>query len=313
MYHLSHAGAGTSPQIGAILDTLRTSPPDDIAALDDWIRTSEAAYPDIRPGNAKGIVWHGEDRQRKPWAVVYLHGFAASRLETAPLCDRVAQALGAHLFCTRLTGHGRTSDAMAQASEQDWMDDAQEALHIGRTLGERVLLISCSSGATLASRLATQPDAHRIAAHIFISPNFGPKNKWAELLHTRWGQWLALVVEGKYRSWTPADAREANAWTTRYPLRAVFTLMALVKRVRESDLSVFQTPLLVLYSERDQTVDPVEIRATFARIGAPLKTIEAIGYSTATRQHVLAGDITAPESIEPLAHTMVQWVLSLPP
>ena len=68
---------------------------------------SEAAFTDLRPGTNKGIVWQGADRQRRPWAVVYLHGFSASRLETAPLAEVVASlaARGAQavvLGCTEI-------------------------------------------------------------------------------------------------------------------------------------------------------------------------------------------------------------------
>ncbi|MDD4273595.1 MAG: hypothetical protein PHG14_07705 [Desulfobacter postgatei] len=38
---------------------------------------------------------------------VYIHGFSATRKETAPLSDLVAKTLNANLFYTRLSGHGR--------------------------------------------------------------------------------------------------------------------------------------------------------------------------------------------------------------
>lgn len=295
------------------MDTLRPLPPTDITALDDWLLAQEAAYPDIRPGNAKGIVWNASSRARAPWAVVYLHGFSASRQETAPLSEQVARALGGHVFYTRLTGHGRTGDALAQASEQDWMADVSEALHIGRTLGERVLLIACSTGATLATRLATSADADLVSAHVFISPNFGLRDPRAALLLHRWSRWLALAIQGQTRSWQPANPREANAWTTRYPTKALVPMLALVQRVQTSDLSSFLRPVLVLYSQRDQTVDPGAIRAAFQRLGAHQKTLHAVHNSTSQGQHVLAGDITAPETVAPMAHTIVQWVHALAP
>ena len=104
---------------GSTAPTPRAPPPADLAELDGWLHASEAAFTDLRPGTNKGIVWHGADRQRRPWAVVYLHGFSASRLETAPLAEVVAQALGAHVFYTRLTGHGRGGQAMAEALPQE--------------------------------------------------------------------------------------------------------------------------------------------------------------------------------------------------
>jgi alpha-beta hydrolase superfamily lysophospholipase len=304
--------AGPRSEFGPNEPTLRAMPPENIGAVEDWLNTNEAAYPDIKPGTAKGIVWHSPDKQRTPWSVVYLHGFSASRLETAPVTDLVAQALGANAFHTRLTGHGRTGAAMGEASVQDWLADAIEAVRIGQILGERVLVISCSTGSTLAAWLAMTPQGSQVAAHAFISPNFGPKDKRSEIINGHWGKSIALALEGANRGGPSEDARVANAWTSRYPTRALFPMMALVKHVRESDLSKFTTPVLVLYSENDQTVDPSETRAAFTRIGAPLKSIEVVTYSKSEGQHVLAGDIKDPQATGPMVASIVKWVKSLP-
>ncbi len=304
---------GPRNDFGPSMPSTRPLPPQDIALLANWLQNSEAAYPDIKPGNAKGIVWAGASGQRTPWAVVYIHGFSASRIETAPLADTVASQLGANLFYTRLTGHGRANGAaMAEATPQDWMADTLEAVRVGQTLGERVLLISCSTGGTLATWLGTSAEAARVAAHILISPNFGPRDKRSGIVNLPFGKQIALWLEGPTRSWTPASAQEANGWTSSYPTQAIFPMMALVKQVRESDLSLFQTPVLVLFSERDETVDPAETQAAFTRLGSARKSIEPIGYSKSQGQHVLAGAVKDPAAVAPMADTMVQWLKSLP-
>ena len=304
---------GPRNALGPDTPTQRPMPPDSIAALDLWLAANESQFPDIKPGNAKGIIWYDGQRRRTPWSVIYLHGFSASRQETAPVTERVAEALGANAYYTRFAGHGRQQpDAMGEASAQDWMADATEALRIGQTLGDRVLIISCSTGATLATWLATGENGNKVAAHVFISPNFGPKDKRSEIINGPWGKQIALALEGDYRSWPNATLAESNAWTTRYPTRALFPMMAMVKQVRESDLSVFQTPLLVLYSDKDETVDPIETQAAFTRIGSALKSIEPISYSQSKGQHVLAGAIKDPNAVAPMATTIAQWAQSLP-
>jgi alpha-beta hydrolase superfamily lysophospholipase len=291
----------------------RASPPADLSQLDGWLAQGEAAYPDIRPGTAKGVVWHATPGTRTPWAVVYLHGYSATRLETAPLAERVARQLGANLFNTRLAGHGRTEQAMGQATVQDWLADAVEAVQVGRQLGDKVLLIGVSTGATLATWLATHPPGQVVNAYAFVSPNYGPKDKRSELINGPWGQQLALALEGEVRGQTSSDPRENLAWTGRHATRALFPMMALVKHVRESDLSAFGAPVLVLYSQGDQTVDPVETERVFARLGSAQKTLETVTYSEAKGQHVLAGDILAPKATEPMAQRLVDWVRSLRP
>ncbi|MBU3740625.1 MAG: hypothetical protein FGM55_16965, partial [Rhodoferax sp.] len=142
---------GPRNDFGPLEPASRAQPPAEAAQIDGWLQAAEAAVPGIRPGNAKGVVWAGEPGRRTPWAVVYLHGFSASRLETAPLADIVGRGLGANVYYTRLTGHGLPAQAMAQARPQDWLADGVEALRIGRALGERVLVISCSTGSTVAT------------------------------------------------------------------------------------------------------------------------------------------------------------------
>lgn len=305
--------SGPRNRFGPDAPAERAMPPAAITQLDDWIAQGEARFADIRAGNAKGIVWHAGAHVRTPWSVVYLHGFSASRLETAPLAEQVARQLGANLFNSRLTGHGRTApEAMGEASVQDWLADTLEALHIGQLLGDKVLIIGCSTGATLASWLALRPEGQRIAAHVFLSPNFGPRDKRVNIINAPWGRQIALSLQGETRSGEPADPREAAAWTTRYPTRALFPMMALVDRVRRADMVAFHTPVLMLYSEQDQTVDPRQIRDVFARIASDDKKVVVVDYSESLGQHVLAGDILAPEATTRMADSIVSWVRSLP-
>ena len=303
---------GPRNHLGPNTPAPRPLPPEKITQLDDWIRASESAYPDIKPGNNKGIVWNSKAKKKTPWAVVYIHGFSASRLETAPLTDKVAKILGANAFHTRLTGHGRTNEAMAEATPQEWMADTVEAIRIGQTLGEKVLVISCSTGSTLSTWFATSPDANKVAAHVFFSPNYGPKDKNAEIINTPWGKQLATLIMGPTRSWEPENKEVAGAWTFSYPSQAVFPMMALVKSVRESDLSQFKTPVMMIYSEKDSVVDPVEIKSVFQRISASTKLLQAVTYAENDGQHMLVGDIRSPGSTDIAVKDIIKWVQSLP-
>ena len=304
--------AGPTNEFGSDTPSSRSAPTQNLSELDDWLAQSEAKFSDIKPGTAKGIVWANTNRQSTPWAVVYVHGFSASRLETAPVADDLAKALGANVFYTRLTGHGLPGEAMGEATAQDWMADTLEAVHIGKTLGRKVLLISCSTGSTLATWLATSPDAAMVDAHVFISPNFGLKNKASELVNGHWGHKIAYAVTGPSVTYTSDNPRDAQGWTQSYPTKALFPMLALVKKVRDSDLSRFQTPVLVLYSEKDETVEPNETKAAFARFGAAQKKLDAVDFSQSKGQHVLAGEIRDPQAVAPMVERILSWVKTLP-
>jgi len=302
---------GPVNDFGPDTPTPRQAAPTSINELDAWLAQSEAGFKDLRAGTAKGIVWAEGEKRKTAWSVVYIHGFSATRLETAPVADEVAKALGANLFYTRLTGHGLNGEAMGQASAQDWMADTLEAIQIGQSLGDKVLVISCSTGSTLSTWLGTTPQATKVNAFVFISPNFGLKNKMSELINMPWGKQIATAVSGETISYEQTDPREKTAWTGSYPTKALFPMMALVKKVRDSDLSAFKTPVLVLYSAADQTVDPDNIKQAFADFGSTQKTIDAVIYSQSKGQHVLAGEIRDPESVKPMASSIVNWTQSL--
>jgi esterase/lipase len=302
---------GPVNQFGPDAPAPRAAPPA-IEQLDRWLAEQEAAYPDIRPDLQRQVVWHDRPGVRTPWSVVYVHGFVSSWQDTAPLAQRVAEQLGANLYFARLSGHGRTSDALAEASAQDWLADTLEAQAIGQRIGERVLFIGFSTGATLGTWLGQRPEGQAVDAFVFLSPNYGPRDRRSELINQPWGMQLALLLEGEIFSLVDPTGLENNAWSLVYPTRTLFPMMALVEHVRHSDLSTFTAPVLVLYSERDLLVDAQQIVALFPRLGSERKTLLAVDYSEAPDQHVLAGDLRAPRATQRMADDIVRWVRASP-
>ncbi len=280
--------------------------------LDGYLARSEARFADLRPGVEKTIVWADSSKAKTPVALVYLHGFSATRQETHPLCDTLAARLGANLFYTRLRGHGRSDDAMAEASANDWLNDSYEALAIGRRLGARVVLVGTSTGATLAAWLATQPEgAESLLALVLISPNFGPKDSNARLLLWPWGTTLARLIVGPYRQWEPYNDEQARYWTTRYPSEVLVTMMGLVDLVDHTDLGAIRSSVLVVYSPQDEVIDAGRIEARYPDIGAASKRLVPLETVGDPSNHVLAGAILSPENTEPVAELILEFLALL--
>lgn len=286
----------------------QTPPPASLEALDAHLAAREAALGNVIPGTEKRIVWGAGGKQRAPWAVVFLHGFSASRQELAPLPELVAQGLGGHVFYTRLAGHGQPGEALGKATVADWKADALEALAIGQLLGERVLVIGNSTGATLAAWLAQQEAARQVAAYVMVSPNFGPKDPWAQVINWPWGRQLARLVQGPERSYPPRSELKARYWTHRYPTEALFPMMALVDHVHRSPLEWIQAPLLMLVSPRDSVISVEAAQAAFRRFGSPAKKLIEVNYSESLGQHILAGDIEDPKASAPMAQQILDFV-----
>lgn len=287
--------------------------PATLTALPEHLARLEASQAGVLPGTEKTVRLQPGLGGRSAWSVVYLHGFSASRQETAPLVDVVADALGAHAYATRFTGHGQGGAALAGASVAAWKADALEALAIGRLLGERVLVVGVSTGASLASWLALQPQAQLDTAWVLISPNFGLREKAAEVINWPWGRTIAPMLAGPEYGFEPRNAEHARYWTSRYPVAALYPLMATVHLARTLPLENWQTPVLMLLAPEDRVIDPAAARAAFARMGAKSKRLVEVPDSTDALQHVIAGRILSPGNTEPLARLIADWAASLPP
>jgi len=281
--------------------------PDD---LDTWLVRAEQAVDDrfgLEPGSEKRIAWHG-DREPTPYSVVYLHGFSATRQETAPLATLVAAALGANLFETRLSGHGRRDDVLAGVSAEDWLRDAAEALAIGAQLGDKVIVIGTSTGATLVAAMLDHPAMQTVDTIVMMSPNFAPRDSNTAWLTRPAGPLLAKMLVGDTHSWTPHNDQQARFWATTYPTAAVVEMMRLVDRANRLLPASIPHRLLMFYSNHDEVISPRAAMAVFEGTTTPAKAAIEIGNAGDPSHHVLAGDILSPESTPDVARQIVEFI-----
>lgn len=277
-----------------------------------YISQSEANYPDITPGAEKTIRWVNPAAPAKtPWSLVYLHGFSATRQETHPLTDQVADSLGANAFYTRLAGHGRGSDALSSVDGSRWFDDSREALAIGEAIGERVVLIGVSTGATLAAWQALDDASTNMAALILISPNFALADRKSSLLNFPWGLKAAELLLGTSRSFATLNEDHKTFWTSTYDMHAAGQLMALLKHVNAMDLRQIAIPVLYIRSDRDQVIDPAAADRVFASLPSPKNQQHIVTASDDPYGHVIAGDILSPTTTEELRKVIVNFLNTL--
>lgn len=295
----------------ATLD-LRSTPVKLPADLDGWLAQSEARFPDVRRDAGKRIVWANRStKARTRYSVVYVHGFSATRMETAPLAETVAKALGANLYYTRLAGHGRSEDAMGEATLGAWLGDTREAYAIGQRLGERVVMIGTSTGGGLATLFAAGEEVADLHALVLISPNFGVRQWNAPIILWPWGEQIATLIVGDYRTWQASNPQQAQHWTMRYPVHALVPMMQSVALVNQLDLRLLKTPTLVFYARGDRLVDPGAVERRFAELGAPHKQLVPVDYAEDPAQHVLAGDILSPGATPRIAEAIVGFIQDL--
>ncbi|MEX6506548.1 alpha/beta hydrolase [Jiella sp. M17.18] len=280
---------------------------------DAYLAREEADIPNLRQNAQKEIVWaYPASRAKTPLAIVYIHGFSAAKAEVRPLPDEVAKALGANIFYTRLTGHGRDSAAMEQTSVHDWINDLAEAVAIGRRIGEHVIIIATSTGGTLTTLGASVPHLmDGVEGVVMISPNFAIQNRWAFLLDMPYAREILPMIGGKTYGFRPLNRAQAENWTTSYPIGAVVPMAAMIRAVDRLDLSKIKLPLLVLYSQNDKVVDPNATEKVLSQWGGPHQAVD-VPKSGDPANHVIAGAIVSPKTTDELAQRIVEWVKALP-
>lgn len=298
--------AGPKPEVDLQLKSLDIS-----TDLDQYLSQSEAKYTDIVPGTEKTIIWANDSKTKTSLSIVYLHGFSATRQEVAPLCDEAAAELGANLFYTRLSGHGRSNAAMAEPTINDWLNDTNEALEIGKRLGDKVVVIGTSTGGTLATWLAEQPDTEDVLGYVLISPNFGPYDSNSEILTLPWAKQFVPLLIGNEYSWTPTNPDHGRYWTHSYPSPALVPMMGLVNYVRKSDLESIQKPFLIIYSPDDTVANSEKTGLIIEKIGSEIKQVERITYPVNPENHVLAGDILAPDNTQAIKDIILDFISRL--
>ena len=280
------------------------------ADLDVWLRDTEqqaAARYGLVEGVEKRITWF-DKREATAYSVLYLHGFSATRQETSPLAEIVAHTLRANLFETRLTGHGREREQLVEVRAEDWLADAAEALVIARQLGERVIVIGTSTGATLAAAMLDHPGMSAVDTLVMVSPNFAPKDTNAAWLTRPAGPLLARLLVGDTRSWQPYNALQARFWSTSHPLSAPVEVMRLVDLANRKLPAAIPQRLLLLYSPADTVISADAALAVFAQTQAPQKAAIAITDPGDPSHHVLAGDILSAGKTQEIATAIVGFI-----
>lgn len=291
----------------------RVSLPDLPDDLDAMLARAEAAFPGIRPGLASEIVWHDPvTRQPTEWAIVYLHGFSASKQELRPVPDRLAAALGANLYFPRLSGHGLDGAALGSVRAQAWLDDTVAALAIGRRLGRRVVVMGCSTGATLATWAALHRDlASHIAALVMVSPNFAINAPGTFAMRLPWMRQVLRLLRVDRKQARPGNPAFMHAWTTRWPMTAVLPVGAVVDMVARLDPAHARQPLLVIHHPHDQVVVAGRIVAVFERWGGTPKRRIEIAEAGDPFNHVIAGDILSPGTVALASDAAIAFVREL--
>ncbi|QWT18793.1 alpha/beta fold hydrolase [Bacillus sp. NP157] len=262
-----------------------------LEAMASAIDERERGAPALKPDNEARVVFlDGVARERRPLAVVYVHGFTASQAEGDPAHRAIARACGAHLYLARLHDHGSDApDAMAGASPERWRDDAEVAYQAGLQLGERVLLVGTSMGASLALDLAAR-HADTVAGLVAWSPGIR--------VHDPVQLRAAVLLEGPVVPPGERSPYQRAYWSSVVHSDAYRAIARLFhERMRPEVLRQVCCPVLFGAwdggdGDRDTLTSVAAMREAFEWLGTPREARRFIAYDHAA--HVLANPHRSP-------------------
>lgn len=310
---------GPHPPTPGYNTALPIAPPVD--QLEKFVAAGEAAHK-IKPDNEARIVWANDSlKQKTEYAIVYLHGFSASQGEGDPVHRNIAKEFGCNLYLSRLAEHGiDTTEQLMNLTTDNYWESVKRAFAIGKQLGDKVILMGTSTGATQAIQLAaTYPK--EVAALILYSPNLAINDPNAWILNNHWGLQIARLVKGsKYND--PTDERPIykKYWNKPYRLEAVVTLEDMLETsMSKSTYSNIKQPTLMLYYykdaiHQDSVVKVSAMKEMFAELATDSLHKRAVALPN-TGNHVIASPIKSGdvEGVQRETEKFLKEVLHLKP
>ncbi len=282
------------------VDTLPISLDWSLEDIDSIIYAKESQIEHLKDDNEARVVWADSTQSQTPYSIVYIHGFSASQGEGNPVHRKLAQALGANLYLARLRDHGLDyDDAFKDLNPSDLINDTKEAIAIGRLIGEKVILVSCSTGGTLSIALA--PDDPSIHSLILMSPNISIKDPNASMVTGPWGSQLIKMLVGEYR--LIEEHEKKQYWTGNYHIDGLIALQGLIDQtMTEETFSKIDIPVHMSYyyknqEEQDQVVSVDAMLDFYQKIGTPAQLKAEVAFANA-KSHVICNSDRNPNWAE---------------
>jgi esterase/lipase len=274
--------------------------------LDGFLLQHEKPF-DIKPENEARIVWHDSLKRKTPYSIVYLHGFTASQEEGDPVHTDISKRFGCNLYLARLAEHGLkdTLNALRNFTVDQFWESCKEAYAIGKQLGEKVILMSTSTGGTAALKLAaTYPE---IAGLVLMSPNIAINDPNAWLLNNPWGKQIAKLVKGgSYIYSSNQTDLYKKYWNSKYRIESAVQLEEMLETsMNKKTFSKITQPLLLLYyyADEDHHDKVVSVKAMirmFEQVATPVAKKQSYPIPGAANHvlgsYVISKDIPAVET-----------------
>ncbi|MGB0178390.1 MAG: alpha/beta hydrolase, partial [Owenweeksia sp.] len=189
---------------------------------------------------------------------------------------------------------------------------------IAHTLGDKVVIMSTSTGSPLALKLAADyPD--KVSGLVNLSPNLRIRAAAARILNDPWGKQIAELIYGKGRVIHHKQDEAVKYWDTLHTPSSLVALEELLETTMHDSLFArVNCPVLTLYyykddKHQDEVVDVSVIPAMHQALGTPLAKKKYIPLAT-PGDHVIGSSIKSMdyEIVEQQVKTFCRDVIGMP-
>jgi esterase/lipase len=291
----------------------------DLQLLKQEIDQKESITPFIKPNNASRIIFADSIPQKTDWCLLYIHGFSASPQEGYPVNEDFAKRYHMNAYIPRLHEHGlETGQNLLNMTPDKLIQSAKDALQIARQMGEKVILMSTSTGGTLSLILAA--DNPEIAGLILYAPNIEMKEDMTKILTYPWGLQIGKMVSGEMITYPDDPEMVKKYWQSSYRVEAVAYLQSLVENtMNEKTFDKIHQPAFLGYYFKDElnqdnTVKVSAMLEMFDELSTPDELKRKVAFAT-VGVHPFASDIKSKDipAVEAETFKFAEEILELTP
>jgi len=250
--------------------------------LENLINEKEHKVEGIKKNNEAKIIWaSGYKHKKSPVVFVYLHGFGASHREGTPVVDKLSKKYNANVYMARLKEHGiYRENTFEYLTPENYIASAKEALEVGRKLGEKVVLVSTSTGGTLSLALAAQEES--IDGLILYSPFIGLADPLMEGIIAPGGKEFFIKTIGSEVQKQQRPEEEAKYWSTNYHVNGYVSLIKMLKStMTDMTFAKVNCPVFIGYYYKNETEQDKVVS-----VPAMLEMYESLGTSDENKMKV---------------------------
>ncbi|MEW6526129.1 MAG: alpha/beta hydrolase [Spirochaetota bacterium] len=214
----------------------------------------------LKESKEKGTRPHNEEKllqfaPKTKIAMLYIHGYGASRGEGEFVIDTIAKKLKYNTYYLRLPGHGTNMDDHKNTEYYQLLDTAIEAAQMTKLLGDKLVIIGTSMGGTIATYIAAEhPDIPD--AVILVSPFYRFANPMGNALFFRPFFKTVLLFTTYRERHDPYDDPNDNwtmYWYAKNYWASLHSLLDLGEFIaNDSFYKKVSCPVLLLYYYKDE-------------------------------------------------------------